>query len=228
MFGSIVLIGVFLCFSFFFYWKRERRCFGIYYVRGLGYFYSEGRGHVQKTICRGGMWENHVVETFQELLHHQGNVIDVGANIGVHTVTLARLVAPYKVYAIEAEAYWVSILKKNLQMNNIRNVEIIPHFLRTRPGEKGIDIDSFQWKDIVLIKIDCEGCEEGVLKGAVETIKKYHPFIIVEIWDNEKRKSSGLTSTREDIIHFLEGLGYELRPIRGSWDFLAQPRLSVP
>lgn len=35
-------------------WKKEERCFGIYYVNGLGYVYSEGIGYVQKTICRGG------------------------------------------------------------------------------------------------------------------------------------------------------------------------------
>jgi predicted RNA methylase len=108
------------------------------------------------------VWENHVVEIFQELLHHQGNVIDVGANIGVHTITLARLVAPYKVYAIESERnslnvtleplmkflfshlsvvtfveYWVNILNKNLLLNNIRNVEIVPQFLKTSPKENG-------------------------------------------------------------------------------------------
>jgi hypothetical protein len=64
------------------------------------------------------------------------------------------------------------------------------------------------------------------LVGAVETIKKYKPFIVIEIWDNEKRKMSGLSTTREDIIHFLEDLGYEVQSIRGSWDYLARPKVS--
>jgi hypothetical protein len=51
---SIIIIIVAFVFVSFIYWQRERPCFGIYYVPGLGYVYSEGRGFVQKTICRGG------------------------------------------------------------------------------------------------------------------------------------------------------------------------------
>jgi FkbM family methyltransferase len=43
-------------------------------------------------------------------------------------------------------------------------------------------------KDIKLIKIDVEGAEADVLKGAEKILKKYHPKIIFEAWNEEQLK----------------------------------------
>jgi len=40
-------------------------------------------------------------------------------------------------------------------------------------------------KNVDLIKIDVEGAEADVLKGAEKTLKKYHPRIIFEAWNEE-------------------------------------------
>lgn len=40
-------------------------------------------------------------------------------------------------------------------------------------------------KKIDLIKIDVEGAEVDVLKGTVKTLKRYHPKIIFEAWNNK-------------------------------------------
>ncbi len=41
-------------------------------------------------------------------------------------------------------------------------------------------LDSFQIANVDLIKVDCEGYEEFVLRGAEETIKRWKPVICVE------------------------------------------------
>ncbi len=41
-------------------------------------------------------------------------------------------------------------------------------------------LDSFAFEDVDLIKVDCEGYEEFVLRVAVETIKRWKPVICVE------------------------------------------------
>ena len=43
-------------------------------------------------------------------------------------------------------------------------------------------------KKVDLIKVDVEGAESDVLEGAVKTLKKFHPKIIFEAWDNEHLK----------------------------------------
>ncbi len=41
-------------------------------------------------------------------------------------------------------------------------------------------LDSFVFEDVDLIKVDCEGYEEFVLRGAEETIRRWKPVICVE------------------------------------------------
>ena len=41
-------------------------------------------------------------------------------------------------------------------------------------------IDSLELKNVDMIKIDAEGEEKNILKGAKETIKKFSPHIIVD------------------------------------------------
>ena len=57
------------------------------------------------------------------------------------------------------------------------------------------------------IKIDVEGAEDDVLKGAEKTIKAFHPAMVIEVHDLDKqsRPHSGLA--------VLAALGYELEPL---------------
>jgi len=50
-------------------------------------------------------------------------------------------------------------------------------------------LDSFNFTDLNLLKIDVEGWEFEVLKGAVETIQKHKPILLVEFTGGESRKS---------------------------------------
>ena len=71
------------------------------------------------------------------------------------------------------------------------------------------------WKDnygkIDFIKIDTEGWEHFVLKGAHEIIKKYRPYILME-FEEENIRQCGLT--KEIIISFIKKLNYQIYYIR--------------
>ena len=62
--------------------------------------------------------------------------------------------------------------------------------------------------DIVLI--DVEGREYEVLKGGSKKISQNKPIIIVEIWNNAKRKLENMSSTKEDVIKYTTSLNYRL------------------
>jgi FkbM family methyltransferase len=71
-------------------------------------------------------------------------------------------------------------------------------------------LDSFNFKDVSFIKIDVEGAEYYVLKGAQQTLEKYKPVIIVE------QKVKNISRLPSDIsqfaaLEFLESLGAKRR-----------------
>lgn len=63
---------------------------------------------------------------------------------------------------------------------------------------------------IDLIKIDIEGAELACLRGAVESLKRFRPRIIVEVQDFTAQKA-GYRAT--DILDFLASLDYEFNRI---------------
>lgn len=63
-------------------------------------------------------------------------------------------------------------------------------------------LDSYDFRDVVFIKIDVEGHEEGVLDGASETLERWKPVLLIEI--EERHNLGGL----ERIATKLAKLGY--------------------
>ena len=78
-------------------------------------------------IRHGGGWEPHVAETMRRFLRPGGVFVDVGANIGVHTVLGANLVGTAgKVYAIEASIEVAAILLINARRTKLLNIYVLP------------------------------------------------------------------------------------------------------
>ncbi len=64
-------------------------------------------------------------------------------------------------------------------------------------------LDSFGFRDAVLIKIDVEGHEQSVIEGGLETIAASSPALLIEI---EQRH---LSKPIQDVFARIEALGYE-------------------
>ncbi len=79
-----------------------------------------------------------------------------------------------------------------------------------------IRLDSLELLDVTAMKIDAEGAELEVLRGAEATLRRCRPILTVEI---EERHRAG--STRE-VPAFLAGLGYRgLFALDGAWHRIA-------
>ena len=76
------------------------------------------------------------------------------------------------------------------------------------------DIDGF---DILLV--DIEGYEYDFLLGAKEKIIKNKPVLIVEIWDDNKRKLENMQRTRQEVIDLILSFNYKYQGNNGE-DFL--------
>lgn len=163
-------------------------------------------------------------------------VIDIGANVGFFTTRFARWVSGGGfVIAVEPEATNFRQLLRNLDRSGtaavVRTVQGVaaehPGTLKLainpiHPGDhriasEGVDVPAFTIDDLVrkepsarvcLMKIDVQGAEERVLRGARETIRRDHPAILVEMDDDELRK---MGSSAERVVTWLMGFGYVIQ-----------------
>jgi FkbM family methyltransferase len=77
-------------------------------------------------------------------------------------------------------------------------------------------LDSLGLTDLTHIKLDCEGAEYEVLRGARETLKRCRPFLTIEI---EERHRAGSTWS---VPAYLDALGYEtFFELEGAWQPMA-------
>lgn len=141
-------------------------------------------------------------------INHCNTILDIGANIGNHTVFFAMQEDTKMVYSFEPSETTCQILKKNITINNLE--EKVKVFQMALTDEKnnydicefdkynlgclklkssqngniiGMRCDDLDFDSTVdFIKIDVEGMELCVLKGAKNTIILSRPIIFIEIW----------------------------------------------
>jgi hypothetical protein len=85
-------------------------------------------------------------------------------------------------------------------------------------------LDSFNIQNVSFIKIDVEGFERSVLSGAINTIIKYTPTILIEIWCTSENSIKKFNKEKEeikkqfDVFEYLFNLGYICIPVSPSSD----------
>jgi FkbM family methyltransferase len=159
------------------------------------------------------------IELFRQYLRPGMVAVDVGANIGTHTVPFAQSVGPNgRVLAFEPQSVLHQVLLGNAALNNCRNVVaenkalgarsgsvVVPWLDYAREGNFGalelgawtqgdtvprVTLDSYALDACHLIKIDVEGMERDVLEGARSTIASHQPLLYVE--NNRRERSQAL------------------------------------
>ena len=83
-----------------------------------------------------------------------------------------------------------------------------------------VRLDDFELQNVSLLKIDVEGHEMDVLKGGRQTIEREKPIIIIEVWEDVRRAALG--NTRDEVLRYIEGLGYGTEQLDGR-NYLAVP-----
>ena len=181
-------------------------------------YYFRHDEYVGKSVFQYGEFSPeecaHIIQLAGE---NNGLVLDIGANIGC--VTQALVAAGQQVYAFEPQPELFKLLELNCPTAGLHSCALgsksgyadmpaVDYSKRGNFGGLGIGagvglkvevktLDSFNYTNVSLIKLDVEGYELEVLKGAVDTIKRCQPIIYLEA--DRKDKLPGLKTFLESI-----------------------------
>ena len=153
-----------------------------------------------------------------KFLHHYlkpgMTAIDIGANLGVYALPMAKLVGPTgRVFAYEPASEPRTLLQRSGELNGAKNLEIVAAAVSDREGEahlsfgasselntltgsapgetvRIVNLDAEDatrgWAAPDFIKIDAEGEEERILAGGKNFFVRHSPLVMLEIQAGER------------------------------------------
>jgi len=191
-----------------------------------------------KDFLKDNPHERGEVEFLDSIVEEGMNVIDIGANIGITTVAVARRIGRRgKLYSFEPTPGYFNILKKNISSNGLENVKVYELAMTDQVGrayfyQKGLStgivleegaekfevssttVDRFlseeKIEELDLINMDCEGSELLVLKGAEETLSKNKVRIFCEIHHDFLNQ---LGQSVQEVVEYLQGLEFQVQSV---------------
>lgn len=191
---------------------------------------NERDQYVGRSLLLYGEYSEAEVTLFQCLLRQGDVAVEIGANIGAHTVPIAKACGRAGVvFALEPQRLIYQTLCANIALNGLTNVWSMWAASGQAPGalrcpvldpeqpnnfgavelggcERGetvqvLPLDVLKLQRVRLLKVDVEGMEKPVLAGARETIARTKPALYVEA--DREQKSPELLS------FIMRELGYQ-------------------
>jgi FkbM family methyltransferase len=174
-------------------------------------------------------WFERELAILPHVLRPGMTAIDIGANLGIYSLTMARLVAPGRVFAYEPASEPRRLLECSRELNQAFNLEISSAALSdgwreghlafgatselnkltdSGPGERvevtSLDLEAAErnWPAPDFVKIDAEGEEERVLAGGADFFSRHSPLVMFEIM-------AGRT-INERLLSIFPSMGYRL------------------
>lgn len=198
-------------------------------LRGVRWLPASG-GKLLRVLL--GTYEPEQTGLFQDLIRPGDVVLDVGAHVGYYTMLAAVLTGHAgRVFAFEPSPDNYAFLQSHVAKNRRADITTVNAAVGDHAGEvrfqRGtgsgtghvaddgmlavsmVTLDGFARERGIrcdAIKIDVEGAEMAVLRGAEELLGRSHPIIFLSTHGPELHR---------DCMAFLRRFGYDFTPILG-------------
>jgi FkbM family methyltransferase len=223
-------------------------------INQLGSFFIDIQNDViKRCLSKNEEWESGIANIIKKYAKKGSLALDIGAHIGTHSITMSQAVGDEgRVIAFEPNKKIFRELCYNLAASNIKNViparlaigKFVEAITTVTPlywNEGGtfvvkanefdeasaqLRLDDLELENISLIKIDVENMEADVIDGAIQTLKRCRPVLIVEIQGNAERPMILKENNKHMAkisIQKIKNLKYEMRLIGGN-DYLCIPK----
>ena len=107
---------------------------------GIFSYYTNDE-YIGKSLSEYGEWSETEVILLKKLVRNNENIIEIGSNIGTHTIPLAKHVFNGgMVYAIEPQSQNYKLLSNNIKDNKLQNVKILKLAISSKQGEAYMNI----------------------------------------------------------------------------------------
>ncbi len=210
-------------------------------VRGIRLALDSADSSVSAPLLNDQRYEAHVTRVFEHYCKPGMTVVDVGANVGYFTMLASRLVGPTgRVVAVEPNSDNCRLILLSSALNHSENVELLPVALAEKRGWSyfstfvgsnggfqpgsveairnghGSVVPTFALDDLLagpihLLKIDVEGAEARVIRGAARMLQTYRPIVIAEFSREMLERVSAVPS--HAFFELFTRLGYRLHVI---------------
>ncbi len=157
-------------------------------------------------------YEKETLDYLKEQYGSFERVLDIGSNIGNHMLYYCSRLGAKQVICFEPNTFNHSVLCKNIELNNLQELVTVHNVALGATGGKGIQkdftnmntgmnriepvsstdagiasvdiirLDDLHYQQIDFIKIDVEGFEVSVLKGAAETLRGSKAVVLIEVF----------------------------------------------
>jgi FkbM family methyltransferase len=185
----------------------------------------------------GGHWEPHTTWAAERLIKPGDVCLDVGANMGYYTILLSYLAGPTGlVHAFETMSEPRELIAEQLCLNGLQ-AQIHPFGLSNTRREQPNLLTNYSWppdgyeqkaetvqfctldelglSPIDFIKVDTDGYELHFILGAMATLKRERPSILLEVCDYTLRDTWGCNNAAyrygaksREMLNLLQSLGY--------------------
>jgi FkbM family methyltransferase len=174
----------------------------------------------------GAFYEHSALESLRSLVRPGDTVVDVGANIGNHTVYFAGE-AGCRVLPFECNPKMAAHLRATIEMNALSDLVDLSHLGKAVSSFEGtipfrfvrddysfiteleddgttltpcLTLDSLGLEQCALVKIDVDGGEPWVLEGARNVLARLRPVFSIEVMNFNNRQ----------ILNLFEIYGYDI------------------
>lgn len=217
--------------------------------QSYGFYFPEYDTHfprlLEKSIKKEGInrYQYKARDFAISLCKNKRTALDIGANVGLWSCDLVKSFDSVQAFEPVEEfrqCFLKNVSNKNFVLHEcaLGETETFINMIITKEntGHSHVDtstfgngtiplktLDSFKFINVDLIKIDCEGFETPILKGAKETIMSNTPILIIEQQNHEY-----LDQTKDiPDVRLLESWGYEVvERFNKDWVLKARSALS--
>lgn len=221
--------------------------------------------HVSANIIAHGHWETHVHRALMSLIRPDFRIVEVGANVGYYTTTMAGAVGPNGfVTAFEGNPRLAALVQRSVLLNGYApRTRIIPKAALNQPGHidfvvsrrnsgggyvslwehnpyddgetlkvEAVRIDDQDVGRVDLIRIDAEGSEPFILRGAEAALRENPDIILCLEWSIVQM---GSRTSVPEFVAWLDRMGFRfwkigsdsrLNPVSAS-DMLSLPNADI-